>query len=238
MPASSETTDPVRVEALRRTRGRHRKHKNPALQRKVSTAFIAGATIAAPVATIASVALAGPAAAASTRTWDRLAKCESGGRWHINTGNGYYGGLQFSYSTWRAFGGGRYASRADLASKPQQIAIAERVLDGQGWGAWPACSRRLGLTRAHADGTPSTMKHIKHPPKKGTPAKAAPKKQAAKKKASKHKGKEHVYVVRPGDTLSSIASRFGIPWHELYKHNRSIVGGNPNLIFPGMKLKV
>ena len=69
--------------------------------------------------------------------------CESGGNWSINTGNGYYGGLQFSSSTWLAFGGGAYAPRADLAAKPQQIAIAEHVLAAQGPGAWPVCGRSL-----------------------------------------------------------------------------------------------
>ncbi|MDP9443636.1 MAG: transglycosylase family protein, partial [Actinomycetota bacterium] len=91
-----------------------------------------------------------PAQAASDHTWNRLAQCESSGRWHINTGNGYYGGLQFAWSTWRGFGGGRFAPRADLATREQQILIAERVLRVQGWGAWPACSSRLGLTSADA----------------------------------------------------------------------------------------
>jgi cell wall-associated NlpC family hydrolase len=80
-------------------------------------------------------------------TWDKVAACESGGRWHINTGNGYYGGLQFTASTWRAYGGGSYASRADRATKAQQIRVAERVLKGQGPGAWPVCSLKAGLTR-------------------------------------------------------------------------------------------
>jgi resuscitation-promoting factor RpfB len=84
--------------------------------------------------------------------WDRLAQCESGGNWHINTGNGYYGGLQFSSGTWLAYGGGKFASRADLASRDEQIAIAEKVLKNQGWGAWPACSARLGLSSADAHG--------------------------------------------------------------------------------------
>jgi resuscitation-promoting factor RpfB len=78
--------------------------------------------------------------------WDRLAKCEAGGNWAINTGNGYYGGLQFNISTWNANGGGQYASRPDLATREQQIAIATKVRDGRGgYGAWPACSRKLGL---------------------------------------------------------------------------------------------
>lgn len=78
-------------------------------------------------------------------TWDALAQCESGGNWAINTGNGYYGGLQFSASTWTGHGGGQYASTANLATREQQIAIAEKVRASQGWGAWPACSSKLGL---------------------------------------------------------------------------------------------
>jgi resuscitation-promoting factor RpfB len=83
-----------------------------------------------------------------TAVWDRVAQCESGGNWAINTGNGFYGGLQFTNSTWAAFGGTAYASRADLASKAQQIAIAKKVLASQGPGAWPVCSVRAGLTRS------------------------------------------------------------------------------------------
>lgn len=94
------------------------------------TAAVTGVAVAVPL-----VGMQAPADAATTRTWDRLAQCESGGNWKINTGNGYYGGLQFSARTWRAFGGGKYASYAHKASKYQQIAIAEKVLDGQGWGA-------------------------------------------------------------------------------------------------------
>jgi hypothetical protein len=104
-----------------------------------------------------------PAGAASDSTWNRLAGCESGGRWHINTGNGYYGGLQFSLGSWRAVGGTRYAPRPDLASRRQQVAAAERLLDIQGWGAWPACSRKLGLGPRHAAGTPASLR-----PKKAT----------------------------------------------------------------------
>ena len=84
-----------------------------------------------------------PAPVATAHDWDAVAQCESGGRWSINTGNGYYGGLQFSPSTWIAFGGAAYAPRADLAAKAQQIAVAEKVLAVQGPGAWPTCGRRL-----------------------------------------------------------------------------------------------
>jgi hypothetical protein len=84
-----------------------------------------------------------PAPPAPTHDWDAVALCESGGNWSINTGNGFYGGLQFTPSTWLAFGGGAYAPRADLAARSQQIAIAEKVLDAQGPGAWPTCGRSL-----------------------------------------------------------------------------------------------
>jgi hypothetical protein len=78
--------------------------------------------------------------------WKPLAECESGGDWHINTGNGYYGGLQFTIQTWLAFGGGNYASRADLATPQQQVLVAIKTQAAQGWGAWPVCSRKAGLT--------------------------------------------------------------------------------------------
>ena len=72
--------------------------------------------------------------------WDIIARCESGGNWHINTGNGYYGGLQFAQGTWEAYGGLSYASRADLASREAQISVAEQVKADQGFGAWPVCA--------------------------------------------------------------------------------------------------
>ena len=100
----------------------------------------AGAAIFAPTAS-----------AAPDSDWDRLAQCESGGNWHINTGNGYYGGLQFSASTWNAFGGNEFASTADQASREQQIYVAEKVLAQQGWGAWPACSASRGLSSGPTD---------------------------------------------------------------------------------------
>jgi hypothetical protein len=80
--------------------------------------------------------------ATGNSVWDRLARCESGGNWGINTGNGYSGGLQFTPSTWRAAGG---SGSAHNASRAEQIRVAKRVQQQQGWGAWPACSRRLGL---------------------------------------------------------------------------------------------
>jgi hypothetical protein len=91
-------------------------------------------------------AVAPVAAPTDTTVWDALAMCESGGRWSINTGNGYYGGLQFSAATWLAYGGGAYAPTANLATKEQQIAIATKLRDARGgYGSWPSCASRLGL---------------------------------------------------------------------------------------------
>lgn len=84
-------------------------------------------------------------AVADGSVWDALAQCESGGNWSINTGNGYYGGLQFAASTWNAYGGQEYAPTADQATREQQIAVAQKVQQGQGWGAWPACTASLGI---------------------------------------------------------------------------------------------
>jgi uncharacterized protein YabE (DUF348 family) len=83
---------------------------------------------------------------ANGSTWDALAGCESGGNWAINTGNGFYGGVQFDQNTWERQGGLRYAARADLATREEQIAIAEVTRARQGWGAWPVCSGRVGAS--------------------------------------------------------------------------------------------
>ncbi|MET9951464.1 transglycosylase family protein [Streptomyces sp. NPDC006339] len=112
----------------------------------VASAGIAGTLLSATTATAASVA-----------TWDKVAQCESGGNWSINTGNGYYGGLQFSQSTWQAFGGTAYAARADLATKQEQILTAEKVLAGQGEGAWPHCGPAAGLGADDADPYPDPV---------------------------------------------------------------------------------
>ena len=103
------------------------------------------ATLVAVLSAFTPLLVVSPAEAATLRTWKRLAECESDRRWHINTGNGYYGGLQFSGRTWRAFGGRKFAYNAHRATRDQQIRIAEKVRRAQGWGAWPTCSRRIGL---------------------------------------------------------------------------------------------
>ena len=87
----------------------------------------------------------GDPAALDGSVWDRLAQCESGGNWAINTGNGYYGGLQFNYSTWLGYGGGEFAEYAHLATREQQILIAERLYAKRGFQPWPGCRAKLGL---------------------------------------------------------------------------------------------
>jgi nucleoid-associated protein YgaU len=170
-----------------------------------------------------AAAILAPAAAANAATgaqWDRVAQCESDQEWHINTGNGYYGGLQFSESTWHSFDTDNYASRADLASRAQQIVVANRVLARQGWGAWPVCSRDAG-----APG-PSTSH--------------------AKKPAKHHHARElsHAkwirYTVKSGDTLAAIAKRHDVKggWHAVYRANRAKIGSNPSVLHVGEKLKV
>ena len=116
--------------------GRHRKPTT-------STVGVAKLAFTSAVIGGGGIALAGHAAAAPDSEWDRVASCESGGNWAINTGNGYHGGLQFSQGTWASHGGGEYATSANQATRDQQIAVAERVLASQGKGAWPVCGRGL-----------------------------------------------------------------------------------------------
>ena len=168
-------------------------------------------------------ALASPASA-DQHDWSGVAQCESGGNWSINTGNGYFGGLQFSPSTWSAYGGGAYASRADLASVAAQIAVAERVLVGQGIGAWPSCGRFLrgGSTAVPA---PAASRSTRPAPV------AAPAVYVASTGGS--------YTVRPGDTLGGIAATYGVAggWQALWSLNSATVH-NPNLIYVGQVLRL
>jgi ABC-type transport system substrate-binding protein len=116
------------------------KHRRPSKATRIAT--LAGVTTAA-----VAVPLMGAtgASAATTSEWDTVAQCESGGNWSIDTGNGYYGGLQFSYGTWLAYGGGAYGATANLASREQQIIVAERLRAVSGFHPWPSCARKLGL---------------------------------------------------------------------------------------------
>ncbi len=142
--------------------------------RKPTTSNISVAKIAVTGAVLGggSIALAGQAAAATDGEWDQVARCESGGNWGINTGNGFYGGVQFTSSTWASHGGGQYAPSAQLATKEQQIAVAERVLATQGRGAWPVCGH--GLSGPTQRDVPSAPAGLDAPGLNGQPAPLAP----------------------------------------------------------------
>lgn len=153
---------------MSKNKGRHRRATGA--EKAVASVTVMGVGLALPLT------LTGNAHAADTSVWDKVAKCESTNNWSINTGNGYYGGLQFTQSTWVAYGGLAYAPRADLASKSEQIAVAEKVLHAQGAGAWPVCSVEAGLTTAMAEPNKlaaTTQKLPKVVVEKATP-KAAP----------------------------------------------------------------
>jgi resuscitation-promoting factor RpfA len=197
---------------MARYRGRHRAPSTTG--RTLARTAIAGAVLSAP-------AIAAPAASADTGTaWDRLAQCESTGNWSINTGNGFSGGLQFTPSTWKAFGGEGVAHHA---SREEQIAVAERVLAKQGWGAWPACSRKLGLK-----GTP---------PKLTAAPQAKPRTSVPAVSTGFPSGARTVRVER-GDTLAQLAAEHGVAggWKAIQAANPGL--GSPNLLRTGTLLQM
>ncbi|MDX3583760.1 LysM peptidoglycan-binding domain-containing protein [Streptomyces europaeiscabiei] len=208
-------------------------------RKKRTTAVLAGAALLAPLGLLA---VTGTASAADSGVWDRIAKCESGGDWHINTGNGYYGGLQFAASTWRAYGGSAYAATADKASKAQQIAIATKVQRAQGWGAWPTCAGRAGASGS-APAAPSTgsaptgSTGSADPTGPGKSAEAAPSKAPSRPAGHADRSASRGdYTVRRGDTLSGVAARHGTTWRQVYAANRAVIGGDPDMIVPGQRL--
>ncbi|MET7596697.1 transglycosylase family protein [Streptomyces sp. NPDC004082] len=219
------------------------KHRRPSKATRVAAlAGVTGVAIAAPLMA------AGSASAATTSEWDAVAQCESGGNWSINTGNGYYGGLQFSASTWSAYGGSAYASTADQASKSQQIAVAEKVLAAQGKGAWPTCG--VGLSGASTGGgaAADTGSQSTAQPQQQAPqsqdqrASRSSERETAKKTVETPTGKkvekgDGEYKVVKGDTLSSIAAEKHVKggWQKLFKLNKDIVD-DADFIFPGQQL--
>ncbi|MFV0136848.1 transglycosylase family protein [Streptomyces sp. HMX87] len=210
-------------------------------RRTRTTAVLAGAALLAPLGLLAAT---GDAAAADGGVWDRIAQCESGGNWHINTGNGYYGGLQFAASTWRAYGGTAYAPTADRATRDQQIAVATKVQRAQGWGAWPTCAERAGAygdaPSTGAGQAPSTRPAESQP--SGTSARSqAPATAPAPARRTGHTDRGSTrgdHIVRQGDTLSGIAARYGTTWQRLHAVNRAVIGGDPDVIVPGQRLEL
>jgi LysM repeat protein len=241
-------------------RGRHRKPNHHARTLGIATAPL--------VAAIPMIAAGATPSAAATSAWDRLAGCESGGNWGINTGNGYYGGLQFADGTWDGNGGEKYASRADLASRGEQIVIAANVLEGRGWSPWPGCSSRLGLGADDRREALATAADIKARLNGGTQGsqdngdattsgdRTSADSTSAEQRASDNRGVQTeratrgkhrkaptaggIYVVRSGDTLSGIAGKRDIPggWQNLYRMNKKTIGSNPGLIHPGQRLQL
>lgn len=205
---------------------RHRRSR----RRLAAVAAVAGAGVAVPML------IAGTANAASTSTWERVAQCESSGNWAIDTGNGYYGGLQFSASTWDAYGGRNYAATANLASESAQISIAEKVLASQGPGAWPVCGPRAGLSGADANDQAAPAAPPQAAPKQPVTTESRTSTRVAH--TTRTSGTERgEYTVEPGDTLSRIAADHQVAggWHALYQANRGQIS-NPDLIFPGEHL--
>ena len=217
--------------------GRHRRYQPSRINRASLTVTAGGAGLALPLLTAAS------AGAASADVWEKVAACESTGDWHINSGNGYFGGLQFTRSTWAAYGGTDYAPRADLATRDQQIAIAEKVLDGQGPGAWPVCSGKAGLTQGGVTPDISTQSErsarVTTPkPESASSSSRAPRTKQTAATPTTVPGKRESYTVTPGDSLSGIAADQHVQggWQRLYAANRAVVGDDPDLIFPGQRL--
>ncbi|MFC1411412.1 transglycosylase family protein [Streptacidiphilus sp. N1-1] len=196
-----------------------------------------GAVAAVPVVGLVT---ATGASAADSSTWNAVASCESTNDWSANTGNGFYGGLQFTPSTWAAYGGTAYASSADQATQGQQIAVAENVLASQGPGAWPVCGPQAGLT---AGGTPASTDTTSNSASTATQDSssqdtttstdtAAP---AATTPVATGGGS---YTVQAGDTLGAIAAAHGTTWQDLYAANQTTIGADADTIYPGQTLTI
>ncbi|MGC0340175.1 transglycosylase family protein [Streptomyces sp. SLBN-8D4] len=221
------------------------KHRRPSkATRAAALAGVTGVAIAAPLMA------AGNASAATASEWDTVAQCESGGNWSINTGNGYYGGLQFSASTWAAYGGTQYAAQANQASKSQQIAVAEKVLASQGKGAWPVCGTGLSSAGYNGGSSSSSSSSNSSSSNSGTSTRSTDEQSAsrstdrpaAKKTVTTPTGKkvkkgDGEYKVVKGDTLSSIAEKHKVKggYQKLFKLNKDIIE-DANLIYPGQQL--
>jgi cell wall-associated NlpC family hydrolase len=224
------------------------RHRAPSSARRISkrlvtTVGLTGAGVALPLVTATG------AHAATVSTWDAVAQCESTGNWSINTGNGYYGGLQFDQSTWDAYGGQQYASRADLATKDQQIATAEKVLASQGPSAWPVCGPQAGLSQGGAapslntsgssgSAGSATVSTPSHSSATGGSSSRDEEGTESGHAATSAPAASGTYTVRPGDWLSTIAQKEHVSggWQRLYQLNKAALPQGPDWIYPGQKL--
>jgi nucleoid-associated protein YgaU len=206
------------------------KHRAPRAVSRLRTTVVASTTgplaLAALGTVIAPAAHAAPSA--GSVNWDAIAQCESSGNWAANTGNGFFGGLQFTASTWKAFGG---SGTAQHASREQQIAVAERVLDGQGIGAWPVCGKHASSGKSVSS---STSRHASTQTQTQAPTRHSS--STARTSTPKHAASGG-YTVVAGDTLGSIASSHGVGggWHALADANPDIAS-HPDMIMPGQVL--
>lgn len=194
--------------------GRHRTATTSSHTKTFAKVALTGAAVGATGFLFAP----GAANAAPISEWDALAQCESGGNWAINTGNGFQGGLQFSPSTWSGYGGGEFAATANQATREQQIIVAERVLAGQGWGAWPSCSSQLGLSGAPQERTLADFDQA--------PAQEAPAAPAAPAEAEEEEPTAEAHIA----TLIAEAAARGIevPADQVeaqYEANKDLVDG-------------
>lgn len=181
--------------------------------------------IATTAIAIGTASIAVPANADSVN-WDAIAQCESSGNWHTNTGNGFYGGLQFTESTWLANGG---SGNPANASREEQIRVAENVLASQGIGAWPVCGAQGGSSR-HYTGSSSAEQR--------SSVQKAPEKTYKAPEKTQETLKNGEYTVVSGDTLSGIGQAYDVDWQKIYDANKDIIGSDPNMIYPGQVLKV
>jgi hypothetical protein len=212
---------------------------------KFRTAARRGVTLAAVSAAGLALSATAANAATTTSTWDALAQCESGGNWSINTGNGFSGGLQFTSSTWSAYGG---TGSPENASREQQIAVAERVQASQGWGAWPSCASQLGLSggggapvqNAPVQSAPVQSAPVQAAPAQSVQVQSAPAKQApAPRHATSVPLSGETYTLQAGDTLSIVADKLGIQggWQHLADANLDTIS-DPNLVFEGQVIQL
>ncbi|WP_459721201.1 transglycosylase family protein [Actinophytocola sp. KF-1] len=208
-------------------RGIHRK-PSTSVRRTIARVVVAGVAVGAPLAVAPAFASADPV------NWDAIAQCESGGNWSINTGNGYYGGLQFTQSTWEANGG---SGNPANASREEQIRVANNVLQTQGIGAWPVCGARAGASGGGGGAAPqqqqsAPVEQTQQQQQEEAPVQSAPARPILVK--SNPKGD---YTVVAGDSLSKIATEKKVAggWQALYQKNKQFIG-DPNLIVPGQKI--
>jgi LysM repeat protein len=198
-----------------------------AFTRRAAQVVLVGAMAAAPLALSTGLASA-------DTDWDELAQCESSGDWSTNTGNGFGGGLQFTDSTWRAFGG---SGDPEDASRSEQIQVAERVKAEQGMNAWPTCSKKTGNTDSSANtedsgSSDSDSGSSTSDSSEAEGIAATPQAKATQPATAPAGG---AYTVASGDTLSSVAAAHGVSWQSIAQNNAI---ADPDAISPGQQLKL